>query len=324
MTAPLTEVIDHAGYFIQMSMASLPDVARRHPQQEVSEVARPRIQRGRHRRATCRPGLRVLEASLLRRFAGRRRGLLLSRTTCTSSSARTRASWRSPRTTRSASRSPPASTRRSSARRRQPINSHYARELFAALKANPYRNALQGDRRRIGRLADRADRHATRSSASTASSKAAANRTRRSTLFAQGAPRRGRCRARSKSAHPEDARRASSLPDKRTTFGVVEMTTGCGRRCQFCLPDLNPQIDVPKEQDHGGASAPTCATATSRSRWRPKTCSSGARCTPTTPFYFPNREALLDLYSDIVNTPGVEQHVLSHCDDRAGGGRSAS
>jgi hypothetical protein len=31
-----------------------------------------------------------------------------------------------------------------------------------------------------------------------------------------------------------------------------------------------------------------------------------------TPFYFPNREALLDLYSAVVDTPGVEQHVLSH------------
>ena len=31
-----------------------------------------------------------------------------------------------------------------------------------------------------------------------------------------------------------------------------------------------------------------------------------------TPFYFPNREALLDLYSTIVNTPGVEHHVFSH------------
>jgi hypothetical protein len=31
-----------------------------------------------------------------------------------------------------------------------------------------------------------------------------------------------------------------------------------------------------------------------------------------TPFYYPNREALLDLYGDIVKTPGVEQHVLSH------------
>lgn len=34
--------------------------------------------------------------------------------------------------------------------------------------------------------------------------------------------------------------------DKRTTFGVVEKTTCCGRRCQFCLPDLNPQLDLPK------------------------------------------------------------------------------
>jgi hypothetical protein len=32
----------------------------------------------------------------------------------------------------------------------------------------------------------------------------------------------------------------------------------------------------------------------------------------STPFYFPNREALLDLYSSIVNKPGVKYHVLSH------------
>ena len=30
------------------------------------------------------------------------------------------------------------------------------------------------------------------------------------------------------------------------------------------------------------------------------------------PFYFPNRDALLDLYSSVIDTPGVEQHVLSH------------
>src|SRR5207249_7748520 len=45
--------------------------------------------------------------------------------------------------------------------------------------------------------------------------------------------------------HPT-SRDAILFPDKRTTFGVVEMTTGCGRRCQFCVPDLNPQIDMPK------------------------------------------------------------------------------
>jgi hypothetical protein len=31
-----------------------------------------------------------------------------------------------------------------------------------------------------------------------------------------------------------------------------------------------------------------------------------------TPFYFPNREALVDLYTDVVNTPGVNHHLLSH------------
>jgi len=32
-----------------------------------------------------------------------------------------------------------------------------------------------------------------------------------------------------------------------------------------------------------------------------------------TPFYFPNREALVDLFRDVVNTPGVKHHLLSHC-----------
>jgi hypothetical protein len=31
------------------------------------------------------------------------------------------------------------------------------------------------------------------------------------------------------------------------------------------------------------------------------------------PFYFPNREALVGLFRDVVNTPGVENHLLSHC-----------
>ena len=33
-----------------------------------------------------------------------------------------------------------------------------------------------------------------------------------------------------------------------TAFGVIEMTTGCGRRCNFCLPDLNPQMSIPKDR----------------------------------------------------------------------------
>ena len=31
-----------------------------------------------------------------------------------------------------------------------------------------------------------------------------------------------------------------------------------------------------------------------------------------TPFYFPNREALVGLFTDVVSTPGVNHHLLSH------------
>jgi hypothetical protein len=110
--------------------------------------------------------------------------------------------------------------------------------------------------------------------------------------------------------HPRE-RGAILIPDKRTTFGVVEMTTGCGRRCQFCLPDLNPQLDVPKDR--------MIAAVHSNVRDGNKQISLATedmfiwgQVHTDTPFYFPNREALLDLYSEVVNTPGVEHHVLSH------------
>jgi radical SAM superfamily enzyme YgiQ (UPF0313 family) len=111
-------------------------------------------------------------------------------------------------------------------------------------------------------------------------------------------------------AHPKE-RAGLMTPHKRTTFGVVEMTTGCGRRCQFCLPDLNPQIDFPKDSimeavranvEHGNRQI-SLATE-DMFIW--------GQVHTDTPFYFPNREALVDLYTSIVETPGVEQHILSH------------
>src|SRR5437762_13674807 len=67
LTAPLTEVIDHAGYFIQMSMASLPIwlegiLNRKYPRWRDVEY---------NDDGTARympAGVRVLEASLLWRF----------------------------------------------------------------------------------------------------------------------------------------------------------------------------------------------------------------------------------------------------------------
>src|SRR6186997_2960431 len=67
LTAPLTETIDHAGYFIQMSMASLPMwlegiLNRKYPRWR--EVERDPDGTARYMPA----GLRVLEAALLRAY----------------------------------------------------------------------------------------------------------------------------------------------------------------------------------------------------------------------------------------------------------------
>ncbi len=101
------------------------------------------------------------------------------------------------------------------------------------------------------------------------------------------------------------------VPERRTTFGVVEMTTGCGRRCQFCLPDLNPQIDVPKDRIMAGVRA-NVREGNKQISLATEDMFIWGQVHTETPFFFPNREALLDLYGSVVNTPGVEQHVLSH------------
>ena len=110
--------------------------------------------------------------------------------------------------------------------------------------------------------------------------------------------------------HPK-TRESILVPDKRTTFGVVEMTTGCGRRCQFCLPDLNPQLDVPKDAIMAGVRA-NVREGNRQISLATEDMFIWGQVRTGTPFYFPNREALLDLYSSVVNTPGVDQHVLSH------------
>jgi hypothetical protein len=111
-------------------------------------------------------------------------------------------------------------------------------------------------------------------------------------------------------SHPR-TRDGLLVPNKRTTFGVVEMTTGCGRRCNFCMPDLNPQLDMPKEKIMTAVRANVEQGNTQISLATEDMFIWGQVGT-STPFYFPNREALLDLYSSILGMPGVNHHVLSH------------
>src|SRR6202008_3015673 len=110
--------------------------------------------------------------------------------------------------------------------------------------------------------------------------------------------------------HPME-RDAILFPDTRTTFGVVEMTTGCGRRCKFCVPDLNPQIDLPKDKIMDAVRA-NVRHGNKQISLATEDMFIWGQVHTDTPFYFPNREALLDLYTSVVTTPGVEQHVLSH------------
>ena len=167
------------------------DLARRHPQPQVSELARAS--------STSDDGSGALHAGR----PARARGVAPARATPpTTSSPATR-------TTSIAFIGPAHARRRVSTHNplgvtfaagvytsifgesKQPINSHYARKLFDAREDEPVPAAVQGDRRRIGRLADHADAMPGTSSASTASSKAAASRPTRwrcSTARSHGEP----------------------------------------------------------------------------------------------------------------------------------------
>ena len=157
LTAPLTEMIDHAGYFIQMSMASLPIwlegiLNRKYPKWrdvEYNEDGSARYMPA---------GVRVLEASPAARLPGRGRGLLLSG-------------------------GPPPVHRPADAGRgglhAQSAGRHVCRRCLhvdlrhlagadqrplragtvRAAEGEPAPRTLPGDRRRVGRLADHPDRH---------------------------------------------------------------------------------------------------------------------------------------------------------------------
>ena len=77
------------------------------------------------------------------------------------------------------------------------------------------------------------------------------------------------------------------------------MTTGCGRRCQFCVPDLNPQIDLPKDKIMAAVRA-NVRDGNKQISLATEDMFIWGQVHTDTPFYFPNREALLDLYTSIV------------------------
>jgi hypothetical protein len=306
LTAPLTEIIDHAGYFIQMSMASLPIwlegvLNRKYPKWRDVEYNDDGTAR------SMPAGIRVLEASLLPRYGA-------EDVVCCYPADLEKFVGPNTRVVAVSTHNPLGVTFAAGVytsifgSSRQPINSHYARELFARIKANPYRDrftVIVGGSG--GWQIAQTNAYEELSVDCVVDGRSESDET--FDLFDKAL--RGEPVPRQVSLKHPESHDLIKFPDKRTTFGVVEMTTGCGRRCQFCLPDLNPQIDLPKEGIMRAVRA-NVREGNKQISLATEDMFIWGQVHTSTPFYFPNRAALLDLYSDIVNTPGVEQHVLSH------------
>lgn len=307
LTAPLTEIIDHAGFFIQMAMASLPVwlegvLNRKYPRWRDLEYNDDGSAR------YMPAGVRLLEASLLRGFPREEVVACYPLDIHRFVGPRTRAvgvSTHNPLGVTFAA-GVYASVFGSS---KQPINSHYARKLFSSLKESPWRDRFKvivggSGAWQIPQTGSYEELDVDCVVEGRSESPEVLELFWKS-IRGEALPRKIEVN------HPSDPE-GILVPGRRTTFGVVEMTTGCGRRCRFCLPDLNPQISLPKEKIMQAVRT-NVRDGNKQISLATEDFFVWGQVRTDTPFYFPNREALLDLFADVVNCPGVEQHILSHC-----------
>lgn len=306
LTAPLTEAIDHAGYFIQMAMASLPIwmegvINKKYPKWRD-------LEKNEDSSARYMPaGVRLVETSLLREYKPEDIVACFPEDLHKFVGPKTRVVAVSTHNPLGVTFAAGVYTSIFGSSR-MPINSHYSLELFDSIKASPYRNnfkVIVGGSG--GWQITQTDSFAELGVDCVVEGRSESVDTLdlfRKAIRQEELPRQIEVK------HPLD-REGILFPDSRTTFGVVEMTTGCGRRCKFCVPDLNPQIDLPKDKIMGAVRA-NIRDGNKQISLATEDMFIWGQVHTDTPFYFPNREALVDLYSDIVNTPGVEQHVLSH------------
>jgi len=306
LTAPLTETIDHAGYFIQMGMASLPIWMERVLNSKYPNWRN--VERKPDGSARYMPaGVRLLEKSLLREFPEDDVVACYPDDLDQFIGPRTRAVAVSTHNPLGVTFAAGVYTSIFGSSK-QPINSHYARLMFQKINSNPHRNSYKvivggsgGWQITQTKTFEELGVDCVVEGRSESEESMA--------LFRRAI--QGATLPREITVSHPTTREALLVPDQRTTFGVVEMTTGCGRRCQFCVPDLNPQIDFPKEKIMAGVRA-NVRGGNKQISLATEDMFIWGQVRTDTPFFFPNREALLDLYGSIVNTPGVEQHVLSH------------
>jgi radical SAM superfamily enzyme YgiQ (UPF0313 family) len=306
LTAPLTESIDHAGFFIQMSLASIPGwmewaIDKKYPTwRTVPTTAEGRA-------GTAPAGLRVLEAVLAREFGVDQVVVCYPEQLPEFIGERTRVvavSTHNPLGTTFAA-GVYASIFGSS---REPVNAMYARRMFDTIRACRQRHRfaviLGGSGAwQIEETGTEGEFGIDTVVSGRAESPEVVDLFRRA-LAGEPLPRK------LDAQHPRDAGQLV-VPEARTSFGVVEMTTGCGRRCAFCQPDLNPRISVPKAPIMNAVRANVAAgnhqiSLATEDMFVWRTDEAGL------PFFVPNRSELLDLYRSIIDYPGVEQITLSH------------
>jgi radical SAM superfamily enzyme YgiQ (UPF0313 family) len=307
LTAPLTETIDHAGYFIQMALASLPVWM-----EFVINDKYPTWRKVEHNPdGTARympAGVRLVEKSLQREFSPDDIVVCYPDDLDKFLGPRTRAVGVSTHNPLGVTFAAGVYTSMFGSSK-EPINSHYAKRMFAKIKANPFRQNFKVI------VGGSGGWQITQTDSFKALSVDCVVEGRSESVDAVSLFHkaiRGETLPREVNvAHPTD-REGILVPEKRTTFGVVEMTTGCGRRCQFCVPDLNPQIDVPKDKIMAAVRA-NVREGNGQISLATEDMFIWGQVRTGTPFFFPNREALVSLYTDIVETPGVKNHLLSHC-----------
>lgn len=305
LTAPLTEIIDNPGFFIQMGMASMPGWLERIFDKKYPHWKHvPLNEDGSC--ASAPAGLRVLEEVLQREFGAGSCIVAHPDDVDRFIGPATRAvavSTHNPLGVTFAA-GVYASIFGSS---KNPINALYAMRLFEKIRTNPHRS---GFRVIVGgsgswQIAETNTFEKLGIDCAVdgrAESRDAVNLFRMA-LNGEALPREV------KVEHPNNPLWLV-IPEKRTAFGVIEMTTGCGRRCSFCLPDLNPQMSIPKDRIMKAVAANVAAGNSQISLATEDMFIWGFN--DSQPFFFPNRNALLDLHRSIAEYPGVKWMTLSH------------
>ncbi|MGH9455591.1 MAG: B12-binding domain-containing radical SAM protein, partial [Terriglobia bacterium] len=306
LTAPLTEAIDHAGYFIQMALASMPGYM-----EWVLNSKYPNwrnVERNPDGSARYMPaGTRLVEASLRREFDPEDIAVCFPDDLARFIGPRTRVVGVSTHNPLGVTFAAGVYTSIFGSSR-QPINSLYTRALFDKIKSSPYRanfKVLVGGAG--GWQIIKTNSFEDLSVDCVVEGRSESSETLE--LFHKAI--RGEELPRAVAVNHPVSSDFILVPETRTTFGVVEMTTGCGRRCQFCVPDLNPQIDIPRDKIMAAVRA-NVRQGNNQVSLATEDMFIWGQVKTGTPFFFPNRESLLELYSDIANTPGVKHHLLSH------------